>query len=1227
MKRKIFSKLLMGAFLIASISSFVSCKDYDDDIKSINDKLATVALQTTVDNIQTQLQSAISAAAAAQKTADQAVAAAAAAQKTADAAATKDALALVDAAAKAAGEEAAKAIANAATAQTAAEAAQATADQAAAAAKAAQEAADAAAAAATAGTDAAKADAAAAAAAAAAAQKTADAAAEAAAKAASENKSATDAAAAVAAAAKEAADKASSETAALASQITAAQSAAEAAQKAADTAIELAKAASGKEIDLSNYITKDALATALKDYAKAKNDYATSTALKEEIKKVQDQIDAINNKIDGVDFDKVKNMVANYETSINELYTAVTNISLMVDDWTAEPWVYNIYPIKGRILANKNHFTTVKIADKTVVTAGGTTGETQNDGTFGKQDYYNNAKHNANTSVTFKDGEYFEFDQGSIVVRVSPTNANLDASMLRFIDSQGNDMSGAVKIVAVQPYGDYLTRATSNSGLWRVYYSLTKSIYNDEDLFKYTQTSGGADKSIAIAVNNTTANGTKRDVVSEYNIAFRGVSRYVGYTTLQNVLLSTNQNSGQGTLLANVSNRTINDATPTGKCNDYEWDTPSNMGKTVSAEAIRLNAAATANAGDYIVANGQTFYVKFDNYFEAGPAASPYDGNMETMTRPRYAYIILDKDNADLTNDASETNAWAHYDIQGINTLIDLNSTWYPSLKVTIPAGSKTGDEVAFRLFAVNWDGTLVDPDGIGFNVFVGSDKSSLTINHTFTATQALGQVVYVPMDGSKVVSNTKPNAAAVNPVAAGTFTHANNWFAHAYQSIEFVTTNKGNVGTNVATKWSDVKYARVVLGANAPADELCFWIDNLAASKSIALSSGDSKNTTDFTIVLNLTKTLPTAADVKKKYTWKESQLVGNVWTAVIYPETAQDAADASANTPWNDTPWGYKGLNNGINGLVKTDGSAYADENFVFTFANSVYNNSSKAYTDTKHIPGYAATGDVLTPLATYAPLVNTYLPDYVDGYILNLQDGANKTLSDLVDGTTQHASTIAYNYGHISSNPAGGYGDVNDYGVYAGYHDYVVVGENFQTVYACPFQDNTITVTCSPYKDGVKLNTVGNKVAVGDQAWNYVYYNDPTIGKNVYDNTATNNTFTDAGTDLGNVAFTDAKWLKVSSKLGAEFIVPTLNDYIGHFKNVKSATFISNGTKKEDYFTVDKASLTAATPKIKLVRNAGTNDPKVDVPSTLIIVGRCAFNHEHTIKIPFTVKTTAE
>ena len=36
MKKKIFSALLMGVFTLASMSMFVSCKDYDDDINNLD---------------------------------------------------------------------------------------------------------------------------------------------------------------------------------------------------------------------------------------------------------------------------------------------------------------------------------------------------------------------------------------------------------------------------------------------------------------------------------------------------------------------------------------------------------------------------------------------------------------------------------------------------------------------------------------------------------------------------------------------------------------------------------------------------------------------------------------------------------------------------------------------------------------------------------------------------------------------------------------------------------------------------------------------------------------------------------------------------------------------------------------------------------------------------------------------------------------------------------------
>ena len=60
MKRKIFSKLLMGAFLIASVSMFVSCKDYDDDINKTNQDVA--ALKAQVDALKSSLASDLAAA-------------------------------------------------------------------------------------------------------------------------------------------------------------------------------------------------------------------------------------------------------------------------------------------------------------------------------------------------------------------------------------------------------------------------------------------------------------------------------------------------------------------------------------------------------------------------------------------------------------------------------------------------------------------------------------------------------------------------------------------------------------------------------------------------------------------------------------------------------------------------------------------------------------------------------------------------------------------------------------------------------------------------------------------------------------------------------------------------------------------------------------------------------------------------------------------------------------
>ena len=58
MKKRIFGMLLMGAMVVASMSMFTSCKDYDDDINDLQkqiDALNVAALQTTVSNLEGQV--------------------------------------------------------------------------------------------------------------------------------------------------------------------------------------------------------------------------------------------------------------------------------------------------------------------------------------------------------------------------------------------------------------------------------------------------------------------------------------------------------------------------------------------------------------------------------------------------------------------------------------------------------------------------------------------------------------------------------------------------------------------------------------------------------------------------------------------------------------------------------------------------------------------------------------------------------------------------------------------------------------------------------------------------------------------------------------------------------------------------------------------------------------------------------------------------------------------
>ena len=55
MKKRIFGMLLMGAMVIASVSMFTSCKDYDDDINKLQSQIDAAALKAELESLRTSL--------------------------------------------------------------------------------------------------------------------------------------------------------------------------------------------------------------------------------------------------------------------------------------------------------------------------------------------------------------------------------------------------------------------------------------------------------------------------------------------------------------------------------------------------------------------------------------------------------------------------------------------------------------------------------------------------------------------------------------------------------------------------------------------------------------------------------------------------------------------------------------------------------------------------------------------------------------------------------------------------------------------------------------------------------------------------------------------------------------------------------------------------------------------------------------------------------------------
>jgi len=1026
----------MGAFLIASVSSFVSCKDYDDDINNLQKQIDAAALKAELTTLQTNLAAQI---AAAQSAAQAAQAAAEKAQATANNAATKDALEAVKTLATAAGTDAAKAIADAANAQNTADVAKSAATAAQEAAAAAQNVANGASdKAATALADAAKAlaTAEAASATATAANATASAADATAkeAKATADNaikaagNATTQAADAVKAAgeAKAAAEAAKYNDEAVKLLIAQAQASADAAAEDAKEAAEAAAAAvlasasatedaaTAKEAAAKAEETiKDAIANATKAIEEAtdakikaavaeavakipsdqsaavealKGDLQTLAAAQEKLATAEGlsaAVEELEGKLEGAADAAATAAVAaatgTFKEAAAALYSAVTSVELVSSFSGTSDKDLVTFPLGFATTTGVKGIDLNFYFGKMKWTAKFGDNETESgiSETYGKMEGFD-----ADEIIAYTEGKDIRAKQ-ALLVRVNPTNATFTKDQIKFVNSKLETLDEIVEIGEPYRYDGMITRG-EESGLWVVpvkvvdgtsFNKFNETVFykgKDEKWNKNTDYITAGDykgdlnignaltgyswdqKLYAIAINNTTDPEdaeTPRYVTSTFDIA-TVYEHYTPETYIDADFAWTNVAKKATTAnISNVHNRwwkDVSDLTgawgeihdngePAGSAGIWSFDqleayTLKNPEKCwyvfgtgddrwkaglvtpTSAETNPHPLKASVWGGDWFNTTNDNADQRRDQ-----PMIDIADvGEVITVTLPRYLqmkfeywYITYDFQANAVESSPSEWEAWKSYK-DGISGLYEMTAASKP-IKLRINKETAFEDVIGFRIWAVNYDGSLGDPDGRAFYVKVGDSTNkpsktataqfkAISIKNDLTKVDNLNAKNYTAEDGFNVSSVTEIKGLNFESLALS-----------KNQGAETVKTKDGKNSANVtvywklldkdgklATNWKDIK--NLVVGVDG--SDLNKIVDDATLDViTISDKRGDANNREVYSLKIQAQKVLPDAEWVKKnyydgKFTWhSDYDPVSNIMT--IYPKPYKTVAGVSPLYP----------------------------------------------------------------------------------------------------------------------------------------------------------------------------------------------------------------------------------------------------------------------------------------------------------------------------------------
>ena len=520
----------------------------------------------------------------------------------------------------------------------------------------------------------------------------------------------------------------------------------------------------------------------------------------------------------------------------------------------------------------------------------------------------------------------------SLVVRVSPTNAELTPANISLINSQGKELNEFVDVQSVKPYKKLITgatraaNATEGNGLWTVTFKLKDGV--DIQKFEEATISQNSYVQFAVAVKNTTseAKESPRRVVSAYSVDVKGSSYEPANN---NILVQGNDDVWKD--IRNIRNRfdvILNNGEEKASAysretnerkygvSELEWagNTPYTAEEAAKHTQLAKNYDQRAWSNTLLpVTVGKKINIALGAML--GSNNTPYYYNTETGRG--YAvkgfYVTLDKDFA-IESAPSELNAWAKYSYENVGvtnskgTITKAAHMFYGNEGyITINSLEDTevkGDIIGFRVFAVNFDGTLVDPDGRAFYVKVGDAKDQQTVaeaNATITATASGSQYFKRNGNESNFFANITTDAFNVGATQTPDWTvdYTNNPGDLGNDPIKDLT-----YGNDFYVKYYNNKGKEVSITSGEVASAKVFLLrpQRFVDGGTYTIKATLSDNVHELRdVTLKFTKVMPTAKDIKAlKYVDEKlvaNNLFSNVdWTSSnIYKFNQNPANDGS--------------------------------------------------------------------------------------------------------------------------------------------------------------------------------------------------------------------------------------------------------------------------------------------------------------------------------------------